>query len=482
MATGCWRCTTRSSTATSQTSRTSTRRRLSACTPPLRTWMLGYPDRAVQVSDANDAHARRRGHPFDLGWALTVGGPLWDFRCEPEPLLARVEEAERLGRAHNLPFISEVLAQVFKGLAWLRAGRLAEGIPHLRGALERWNPHGGGFWMPYFRAVLAEGLALSGDLEGGLQSDRRQSHADCAAGLGRTFAPCRGPAAQRLDALSSKATSKARSRTISPRSTGHASSRRSPGSYARRPASRDLWQSQGKRKEAYDLLAPIYDWFTEGLTRRTCKRPQHCLRSWASEGTTASAKGLRIGLRSLKIPLRSAAVSRAATFHEDVHSRAWRQACQVTITNPPTLLTPDVLGGESQERSPPTNFPFHSHVACHLRPPPRSLRPAGGTCVSACSKPVAGSPPSIPRSRSPRPGRANCARRTSRPSIGCASATMRNAASRFSTWSGRRSRPDRRQPTSAPSASSFATRRSGAGSRAASIRPELSRPRAQSKR
>jgi predicted ATPase len=26
-----------------------------------------------------------------------------------------------------------------------------------------------------------------------------------------------------------------------------------------------LWQSQGKRQEAYDLLAPVYDWFTEGL-------------------------------------------------------------------------------------------------------------------------------------------------------------------------------------------------------------------------
>jgi predicted ATPase len=26
-----------------------------------------------------------------------------------------------------------------------------------------------------------------------------------------------------------------------------------------------LWQSQGKRKESYDLLAPVYVWFTEGL-------------------------------------------------------------------------------------------------------------------------------------------------------------------------------------------------------------------------
>jgi predicted ATPase len=26
-----------------------------------------------------------------------------------------------------------------------------------------------------------------------------------------------------------------------------------------------LWQRQGKRVEAYDLLAPIYGWFTEGF-------------------------------------------------------------------------------------------------------------------------------------------------------------------------------------------------------------------------
>ena len=26
-----------------------------------------------------------------------------------------------------------------------------------------------------------------------------------------------------------------------------------------------LWQSQGKRQDAYQLLAPVYDWFTEGF-------------------------------------------------------------------------------------------------------------------------------------------------------------------------------------------------------------------------
>jgi predicted ATPase len=26
-----------------------------------------------------------------------------------------------------------------------------------------------------------------------------------------------------------------------------------------------LWQSQGKRQDAYGLLAPVYGWFTEGF-------------------------------------------------------------------------------------------------------------------------------------------------------------------------------------------------------------------------
>jgi len=26
-----------------------------------------------------------------------------------------------------------------------------------------------------------------------------------------------------------------------------------------------LWQQQGKRTEAYELLAPVYGWFTEGF-------------------------------------------------------------------------------------------------------------------------------------------------------------------------------------------------------------------------
>ena len=38
-----------------------------------------------------------------------------------------------------------------------------------------------------------------------------------------------------------------------------------------------LWRDQGKRKEARDLLAPIYGWFTEGFDTPVLKEAKALL-------------------------------------------------------------------------------------------------------------------------------------------------------------------------------------------------------------
>jgi len=38
-----------------------------------------------------------------------------------------------------------------------------------------------------------------------------------------------------------------------------------------------LWQVQGKRKEALDLLKPMYDWFTEGFDTKDLKEAKALL-------------------------------------------------------------------------------------------------------------------------------------------------------------------------------------------------------------
>ena len=42
-----------------------------------------------------------------------------------------------------------------------------------------------------------------------------------------------------------------------------------------------LWQSQGKLQEAHDLLAPVYNWFTEGFDTKDLKEAKALLEELA---------------------------------------------------------------------------------------------------------------------------------------------------------------------------------------------------------
>jgi predicted ATPase len=83
--------------------------------------------------------------------------------------------------------------------------------------------------------------------------------------MGGTPALRRDPAAQGLDALAEKGDLEDAERNFlasldwARRQQAKMWELRTSISLAR------LWQSQGKRQEAYELLAPVYDWFTEGF-------------------------------------------------------------------------------------------------------------------------------------------------------------------------------------------------------------------------
>ncbi len=42
-----------------------------------------------------------------------------------------------------------------------------------------------------------------------------------------------------------------------------------------------LWQSQDKRQDAYELLAPVYEWFTEGFDTADLKEAKALLEDLA---------------------------------------------------------------------------------------------------------------------------------------------------------------------------------------------------------
>jgi tetratricopeptide (TPR) repeat protein len=128
--------------------------------------MLGYPDQARAASDEKDEHARRRNHPFDLAFALTLGAQVFDHLHEPDELLSRTEEAEQVCREHGVVLLGEIMAEISRGIVSLRAGRAADSVVQLDKATGRLEATGHRIWIRYLRGLQGEALALTGDLEG----------------------------------------------------------------------------------------------------------------------------------------------------------------------------------------------------------------------------------------------------------------------------------------------------------------------------
>ena len=118
----------------------------------ISTWILGYPDRGLRPNDENDAYARRRGQPFDLGWVLTIGVRDFDNSFAHEDLHKRAEECERLGRENSLPVLWAFFAPSTHGLALIREGKAAEAIALLKAGISFWEASGGKKRLPILKA------------------------------------------------------------------------------------------------------------------------------------------------------------------------------------------------------------------------------------------------------------------------------------------------------------------------------------------
>jgi class 3 adenylate cyclase/tetratricopeptide (TPR) repeat protein len=233
----------------------------------ISTWILGYPDRALRLNDEKDAHARRRSHPFDLGFALTMGAHEFDYRYDYEDLRRRAEECERLGRENSLPVLWAMLAPFGHGLALIREGRFLEAIAPIKASIVFWENSGGKARNPTRNAFLAECMARTGDLGNALQLiDEQITQIERPGWEERVHYAevlrLKGWMLSLKGDLEGAERSFLVSLTWARRQQAKSWDLRTSTSLAR------LWQSQGKRQDAYELLAPVYDWFTEGFDTR----------------------------------------------------------------------------------------------------------------------------------------------------------------------------------------------------------------------
>ena len=163
-----------------------------------------------------------------------------------------------------MPVLWALLAPLRYGIALIREGKLAEGIPALKAGMAFWDSIGGKLNSPYAKSVLAEGMALTVDIDNALllideqveQVERpgwaeRIHYAEILRLKGWMLSlkgDFQGAEKYYLASLDWAREQQAKSWEL-----------RTSTSLAR------LWQSQSKREEALDLLKPVYDWFTEGF-------------------------------------------------------------------------------------------------------------------------------------------------------------------------------------------------------------------------
>ncbi|HEY6720994.1 MAG TPA: hypothetical protein VI363_05085, partial [Burkholderiales bacterium] len=228
-------------------------------------WILGYPDQARAASNAKDEHARRRNHPFDLAFALTLGAQVFDYLCEPEELLRRTEEAERISRAHGVALLGEIMVEISRGIVSLRAGRAAESVGQLDKAIGRLTSTGHRVWVRYLRALQGEGLALTGDLEGA-----RALIDESIAATERGEERVHYAELLRLKGWVLMLQSRPEEAEASLRAAIDVARGQKAKSWELRSATTlaRLLAERGDRVAAREVLANIYGWFTEGFGTR----------------------------------------------------------------------------------------------------------------------------------------------------------------------------------------------------------------------
>jgi predicted ATPase len=139
-----------------------------------------------------------------------------------------------------------------------------EGIAQIQQGMAAWRATGAEALRPYYLALLAEASGKRGQVEEGLHLLAE------ALAVAKDTGECRWDAEiHRLTGVLRLARLRAdhaevetcfhQALTIARRQQAKSLELRAAMSLAR------LWQGQGKHMEARQLLAPIYDWFTEGF-------------------------------------------------------------------------------------------------------------------------------------------------------------------------------------------------------------------------
>jgi len=229
----------------------------------LALWFQGYVAQAwAKNAEALDL-AQALAHPYSISMALIRAAFLGQFCREPHITCQWAETAMALAAEHGF-LTHAAIGTILQGWALTMQGQQDKGSQKIRQGLDAYQASGAEMDRPYFLALLAESELLSGKAEKGIAA---LEEAFESLRSGRDFfyqAELYRLQGWLLDVMShdnrtAVETCFQQALNVARNQQAKSLELRAATSLAR------LWQSQAKCQEAYDLLAPMYGWFTEGF-------------------------------------------------------------------------------------------------------------------------------------------------------------------------------------------------------------------------
>jgi tetratricopeptide (TPR) repeat protein len=227
-------------------------------------WHLGYPDCALNSAEHALLVARQVSHPFSIALALVYLAMLHQFRREPEAALKAAAEARSLCQEYRFDYYGAWSALV-RAWAIAEQGQTAEGCSAYYAAMKEFKKTGAGLRMPHYVGLLAGIHRKAGQRATGLellleanQIAERNHESWCNAMLELE----RGE----LLLLQGSEEAKGEADAAFKHAIDIAADQGAKTLELRASAARARhWAQQGENQKAWDMLSPIYGWFSQGL-------------------------------------------------------------------------------------------------------------------------------------------------------------------------------------------------------------------------
>jgi predicted ATPase len=185
----------------------------------------------------------------------------WCIRAKPESLRQDADELLAFSTEHRLGF-QKTVGLIYHGWSLAALGHADEGLTALGTGLADCDEIGLMLQRPWFLAAFSDACRIAGQLPaalGHLTDAQRLTEETGERWTAAETLRLRGEVLLATGDPSGAETCYREAIAIAQQQSGKLWELRAAASLAL------MWRDQGKRTEALDLLAPVYDWFTEGF-------------------------------------------------------------------------------------------------------------------------------------------------------------------------------------------------------------------------